>query len=296
MLLALSAVLAFTACTNGQSSTQASNLPTNVSAEAGSLGSAPLETAAAAQGNLQVPVYWIGRTKTKAALYREFLPLESGADPIQTAVQLMTSSKPLDPDYSSPWSKPSKFAASLSDKNVITVDLSADAFSKSIDNTTAQLAIQELVYTVTGAAANAGLVDSNQVVQVSILVDGHTDFMAFDQVKLDRPISRDATVQAPIWVISPQQGAVFNSGVITVTGLASVNLSKLNWLIQRIEPGGGRQSYQSGSTALQKTTKQGNFSFSISPPPGNYELVVFHADSSASASQADPDSKAFSVR
>lgn len=284
------------ACTDEQSKTEASNLPNNVSAETGTIGSAPLETAQAAQVNLQVPVYWIGRTKTKAALYREFLPIDAGADPIQTAVQLMTSTKPLDPDYSTPWSKPSKIAASLSDKNVITVDLSADAFSKSSDNATAQLAIQELVYTVTGAAANAGLVDANQALQVSILVDGHTDYLAFDQVRLDRPISRDATVQAPIWIIEPQQGAESSSGPIAVSGLAMVQAASLGWSVQRVEPGGGKVNYQSGKTPLQKSTQKGNFSFAINPPPGNYELEVFWTDPAAPGVRSDVDSKAFTVR
>ncbi|WP_394937905.1 GerMN domain-containing protein [Psychromicrobium sp. YIM B11713] len=274
-------------------STQASDLPDTSSSESGAFGSAPLETA---QASTKVPVYWIGRVDGKSALYREFLPADPGSDPIQSALQLMTGGKPLDPDYSTPWSKASKIATSISAKNVITVDLSADAFAKQTDNATAQLAIQELVYTATGAAANAGLIDSDQSIQVSLLVDGHTNFAAFDQVKLDRPISRNPSTQAPIWIIDPQQGMVFSGGSITVDGLGPTSSQNLQWSVQRVEPAGGKVNYQSGTTPIKPNAQGGNFEFVLNPPPGNYELLVYRSDPSGNDAMLDLDSKAFTVR
>lgn len=253
----------------------------------------PLETA---QSNSnKVPVYWLGG-KNKNFLYREFLRLESGDDPIRAALQLMTSSKPLDPSYSTPWSKASKIAASVSARGAITVDISADAFATKVDNATAQLAIQQLVYTATAAAANAGLVDSGQSVQVTVLVDGHTDFSAFDQVKLDRPLTRDSSVQGPIWVTDPQQSAVFESNSVNVGGRSLLGSGTLEWQLFTLEPSGMKSFSQKGSATLATSSPAGNFAFSLDLPPGSYQLEVFTVNPAAPQEQTDLESKSFKVK
>ncbi|NYE94379.1 spore germination protein GerM [Psychromicrobium silvestre] len=293
LLAALVCVLFLAACGQASSLGSATNVPTNASADVGTAGVSSLETA---ESSAEVPVYWLGHSNDKSALYREFLPLEAGADPIQAALQLMTSGKPLDPDYSTPWSKASKIAASISANNVITVDISADAFNQRIDNPTAQLAVQELVYTATGAAANAGLISSNQSVQVSILVDGHTDFMAFDQVKLDRTLSRDASVQAPIWIIYPQQGTTVQNGPIDVTGVGPVGATTVKWTVVRVDPAGGKADYQSGTTPVLTEDPNRSFAFSINPPPGQYDLLVYSVDPRQPSVRLNMDSKSFTVK
>ena len=99
----------------------------------------------------------------------------------------MMSEKPLDPDFFTPWQNPRKLATSISGKNVITVDVSADAFNSNLDADMANRAVQQLVYTATAAGASSGLIDSGQQIQVVILVDGHTDYMAFNHVRLGSP-------------------------------------------------------------------------------------------------------------
>ncbi len=118
----------------------------------------------------------------------------------------MMSEKPLDPDFFTPWQNPKKLTTSISGKNVITVDVSPDAFNSNLDADMAQRAIQQLVYTATAAGASSGLIDSGQQIQVVILVDGHTDYLAFDHVKLGTPMPARMGMVAPVWIIDPQEG------------------------------------------------------------------------------------------
>ncbi|GAA1050415.1 GerMN domain-containing protein [Arthrobacter russicus] len=252
----------------------------------------PIETA---QANNKVPVYWLGAAN-RGFLYREFLRLNSGDDPIRAALQLMTSTKPLDPRYMTPWSKASKIAASVSGRTSITVDLSADAFAGKVSNETAQLAVQQLVYTATAAASNAGLVDSGQNVQVTVLVDGHTDFNAFDQVKLDRPLTRDAGVQAPIWIIDPQQGAVFESNTVNIGGRASLSSGSLQWELYLVDAQGVPGLAQKGSASSAAAAQAGNFAFSLDLPSGKYQLKVFGTDSNNPSAQLYLEDKTFTVK
>ncbi|BAS12133.1 hypothetical protein AHiyo8_04360 [Arthrobacter sp. Hiyo8] len=137
---------------------------------------APLETT---QASNKIPVYWIGRSDTDTFLYREFRDNPGNENPITTALRIMMSQKPLDHDFFTPWQNPGSLATSISGKNVVTVDVSRDAFNSNLDAGMAQRAVQELVYTATAAAASSGLIDSGQQIKVTILVDGHTDYMAF---------------------------------------------------------------------------------------------------------------------
>jgi hypothetical protein len=67
-------------------------------------------------------------------LYREFRDVSSDGKPVITrALRVMMSEKPLDPDFFTPWQNPKKLATSISGKNVITVDISADAFNSNLD-------------------------------------------------------------------------------------------------------------------------------------------------------------------
>jgi len=250
--------------------------------------SAPLETALSAS---KVPVYWLGHSNNDIYLYREFLPGGNNADPIQTALQGMTSQKPLDADYFTPWKKASTLSASISAKNVITVDISSDAFSTGVDEGIAKRAIQQLVYTATAAAANAGLIDSNQSVQVVILVDGHTDYQAFGKVKLDKPLTREGSYVAPVWIIDPQDSETVPDPV-KVDGRGISADGKLSWQLLKTDSSGSKSVYLSGSTPVAAGASQlGTFSFTVAPPPGTYELRVFVKDPADPTAQPGVDSK-----
>ncbi|WP_285724545.1 GerMN domain-containing protein [Psychromicrobium xiongbiense] len=282
--LALACSLA--ACTATTPAVSSNSAPVVVTGTQAS--NAPQESTQAAP---IVPVYWIGRSDGAKVLYREFLPLAPGADPIKTAIEKMTGSKPLDPDYSTPWSKASKVTASISASGGITVDLSADAFNTSLDESTARLALQQLVYTATAAATNAGLLDTGTNIPVSVLVDGHTGFLAFDRVKLDGPLIRDRTAPAPLWIINPQQGQQYKGRPQTLTGRTTNTSGPVSWSVVARDTSAIIQT----GTAPAADPTTGSFTITLTLPPGSYRLEMFWTSADSPTTKHGLDTKDFTV-
>ncbi|MCZ2402687.1 GerMN domain-containing protein [Paenarthrobacter sp. Z7-10] len=267
--------------------------PSSSTTPTSAVTSAPLETT---QSSAKIPVYWLGHSNSDVFLYREFLPVNGNGDPIQAALMAMTSQKPLDGDYFTPWKKPSKLGASISAKNVITVDISADAFSNDVDEGIARRAIQQLVYTATAAAANAGLIDDNSSIQVVILVDGHTDYEAFGKVPLSGPLVREGSFLAPVWVIDPQEGTRQNSPV-KVDGRGISADGQLMWQLLKSDAKGHQSVYLSGSTDISSGSGQlGDFGFTVKPVPGSYELKVYAADPAHPMAKSGVETKKLEVK
>ncbi|MCC9174581.1 GerMN domain-containing protein [Arthrobacter sp. zg-Y179] len=224
-----------------------------------------------------MPVYWLGRNDSTVSLYREFLHSDNTGDPIGEAVQAMTADKPLDQDYFTPWHAADSVTASISSKNVITVDISSDAFKGSLDSGMAHRAVQQLVYTATAAAANADLTTVGQESSVAILVDGKEGYRAFGHVPLEEPLNRDPALVAPIWVIDPQESEIRGTDV-EVSGTAVAQTTELHWRAEPIvdgRPSSGAAA--SGSVELDKAPgKTGEFSFTASLAPGEYSLRVYY--------------------
>ncbi|XAS62643.1 GerMN domain-containing protein [Pseudarthrobacter sp. So.54] len=233
--------------------------------------SAPLETS---QASNKAPVYWIGRSNDSTFLYREFRDVPEEDNPVTRALRVMMSQKPLDPDFFTPWQNPKKLASSISGKNVITVDLSADAFNSNVDPAMAERAVQQLVYTASAAAASAGLIDAGQLVQVVVLVDGHTDYVAFNHVRLGSPTSRSAGMVAPVWIIDPQEGTTLADGAIKISGRSTAAGGKLRWDILRIDGSVETQYLNGTATASAEAGQAGTFSISANLGPGSYEVRV----------------------
>lgn len=251
----------------------------------------PLETT---QASSKVPVYWIGRNGNGVALHREFRDNPGTENPITTALRTMMTAKPLDHDFFTPWQEPSDLATSISGKNVVTVDVSRDAFNSNLDAGMAQLAVQQLVYTATAAAASSGLIDSGQQIQVVILVDGHKDFMAFGQVKLGAPMVRDASKVAPVWIIDPQEDLTLAGGPVKFNGRATIEGAKLNWQLFREAVNGEKALYLDGATTASAVPGQGGtFSFTVSLGTGRYELRV--SLPAQAGEPASTDTRSFNV-
>ncbi|HET7414197.1 MAG TPA: GerMN domain-containing protein [Arthrobacter sp.] len=274
-------------------------IPTKIEAPAAdvhssALTSMPLESAKTAA---QTPVYWLGESARSVYLYREFREVENRGDPITTAIAAMTTEQPLDDDYFNPWQPASSIAASVSPDGVITVDISADAFTRPLDAGMAQRAVQQLVYTATAAAASSGLISEDEQIQVVILVDGHTGYRAFGHVRLGEPMVRDASLVAPVWVIDPQDGTVFDGHKVTINGRGVARDNTLGWEITAVGSTMSRPAAEpmTGSVKLGQDNA-GTFNFSVTLPKGNYELRVFQGDPGATRSQQRfVDSKDFAV-
>ena len=208
----------------------------------------------------------------------------------------MMSQKPLDPDFFTPWQNPKKLATSISGKNVITVDMSADAFNSNVDPAMAERAVQQLVYTATAAAASAGLIDTGQQIQVVVLVDGHTDYVAFNHVRLGSPTSRSVGMVAPVWIIDPQEGTSVEDGAVKVSGRSTAPGGELRWEILRID-GSVKTSYLNGTvTASAEAGQSGAFSLSVNLGPGNYEVRVSQLEEGNPAEDLNVDTRGFTVK
>jgi hypothetical protein len=256
--------------------------------------SAPLETT---QSSNKAPVYWIGRSNTNVFLYREFRDVPEQENPVTRALRAMMSEKPLDPDFFTPWQNPRQLATSISGKDVITVDVSEDAFNSNLDADMAARAIQQLVYTATAAAASSGLVDSGQQIRVRILVDGHTDYVAFNHVQLGSLMARTSGLVAPVWIIDPQENVEVGDGSVKITGRSTLAGSKLRWQILRSEDDGNKTPFLTGeTTAAADPPQAGLFTLALTLPEGDYELRVAQASTSEGQQDSSEDTRGFKVR
>jgi spore germination protein GerM len=297
LLLVLPAALTLSGCVaTPQSGITNSDAPSALSGPASPgapTTSAPLETT---QASNKAPVYWIGRSNDNMFLYREFREVPEQDNPVTRALRVMMSQKPLDPDFFTPWQNPNKLASSISGKNVITVDVSPDAFNSNVDAGMAERAIQQLVYTATAAGASAGLIDAGQQVQVVVLVDGHTDYVAFNHVRLGAPTSRSAGMVAPVWIIDPQEATSLPDGAVKVSGRSTVPGGKLRWEILRVD-GSTKTTYLNGTTtAAADAAQPGAFSLSVNLGPGNYEVRVSQLEDGNPAQYLNVDTRGFSVK
>jgi spore germination protein GerM len=297
-MLVLPAVMVLSACvaTPQPAASSGGATPQSVtgSASAGVPStSAPLETT---QASNKAPVYWIGRSNEYVFLYREFRDVPEQENPVTRALRAMMSDKPLDPDFFTPWQDPKKLATSISGKNVITVDVSQDAFNSNLDENMAQRAVQQLVYTATAAGASSGLVDSGQQIQVVVLVDGHTDYLAFNHVRLGSPMSRAAGMVAPVWIIDPQEGTAVPDGSVKISGRSTLPGAKLRWKILKVSGSTDKTAYQAGDvTASTEQAQSGLFALNVNLAPGNYEVRVSQIDPSATDREMNVDSRSFKV-
>jgi hypothetical protein len=279
----------------GQTSMPVPTAPTAASSPL--VSSAPVETLRSSELS---PVYWLGTTADNVFLYREYRQAENLGDPITTAVAALTRLHPLDPDYFNPLSPASKVGASITNGSVITLDISSDAFDRRVDAGIAERAVQQLVYTATAAAANAGLSNPDNPLEVVILVDGHHGYKAFGHVPLGEPMGRDSSLAAPVWIIDPAQGAT-SDGRVEVFGRGVAFESQLRWQIYRVS---GAKEVSEGKLVKAGTVsvdapagETGEYKFSQKLDPGTYQLYVFHEDvSGRTEERQNPDSKLFTIK
>ena len=301
-LAGILAVFLLTGCIAEPAASPSSTLTSGVPATGGTVAggtpgapttSAPLETT---QSSNKAPVYWIGRTGSDVFLYREFRDVPEQENPVTRALRSMMADKPLDPDFFSPWQDPDELATSISGKDVITVDVSEDAFNSNLDADMAARAVQQLVYTATAAAASSGLIDSGQQIRVRILVDGHTDYVAFDHVQLGDLMTRAPGMAAPLWIIDPQENVEVANGSVKITGRSTLPGGKLRWQILRAEEGSSKAPFLTGeTTAAAEAGASGVFTLALSLPPGDYELRVAQAGVGDGPDQHE-DTRSFNVR
>lgn len=165
----------------------------------------PTAQAAAVQAVVRsAPLYYVGRADGK--LYREYRDLPSTASLSRTGVEALITLVPLDPDYVSLWT--GKYQGSKLRNGVLTVDLSADAYS-SIEPTKQQAAIEQMVYTMSELLERPGLV-------VQFQADGSPAPAPFNKPQGYR---RHGLGPMPgLWITSPRNQDLTPVGTLSIQG------------------------------------------------------------------------------
>jgi hypothetical protein len=224
-----------------------------------------------------LPVYYLGPSTVEDRLYREYHVFPgTGLAPeqaVRTAVQAMLSRPADDPDYRSPWPASSTVGpVTIDGTGVATVDLvdaaGGTAFDGTVDGLTAQLAVQQLVYTVT--AAVPATATSTGVTGVRLLLDGQPATTLWGRATASGVLLRGpaADVLAPIWIIDPQQGTRqgrrFQVHVAGIVFEATMRLRVLD---------------QTGTVVADQTVHlaggapaQGTATVDLALPPGTYTI------------------------
>lgn len=150
------------------------------------------------------PIYYVGRTDGK--LYREYRDLPSTSSLSRTGIESLITLVPLDPDYVSLWT--GKYQGSKLRNGVLTVDLSADAYS-GIEPAKQEAAIEQMVYTMSELLERPGLV-------VQFQADGSPAPAPFNKPQGYR---RHGLGPMPgLWITSPRNQDVTPAGTLSIQG------------------------------------------------------------------------------
>ncbi|MHB8297014.1 MAG: Gmad2 immunoglobulin-like domain-containing protein [Dermatophilaceae bacterium] len=238
-----------------------------------------------------IPIYWTAESRRSFALCREFREVPDTGGPISSALSAMTSLKPLDPGYMTPW-RPASRATVTQKSKAIMVDLSSDAFANTqVGSEVADRAVQQLVYTATAAAQQAGTPAST----VKITVDGAA-FDAWGAIRLGEAMQRApmSAVQAQTWVTSPQEGEDLPAGTVTFKGFGTSFEASFVWEVRD----------ESGAVVAKGFTMGGSgdgtfgeLTFTAKLTPCRYTVEVAGDDASGGAEGpgAAKDDKSFTV-
>ncbi|WP_407344722.1 Gmad2 immunoglobulin-like domain-containing protein [Pengzhenrongella phosphoraccumulans] len=235
---------------------------------------------------ITVPVYYATDTGTDLKLVREFRALPDAGGPALTAAQAVLAGEPLDPDYTGLWDPAGTVLGIDESSGQIEVDLSAEATTTTTGSAGAELAVQALVYAVTGALQTDE--------PVRILVEGEPVDELFGVLDVRQPIARadPLSVRLLVQFNDPNEGDVVGSPV-AVSGEAAVFEATLPW---RVETPDGAV-VQAGVTQTAEGQTFSPFSFEVSLEPGEYVVIITEDDPSDGAGgPLQSDSRGFVVQ
>ncbi|MGW7686114.1 Gmad2 immunoglobulin-like domain-containing protein [Kribbella sp. NPDC054772] len=240
-----------------------------------------------AVSNALVPVYWMGqqigaRKKTATRLYRTWAKV-SGR-PAEEAVRIMTTKRPDDPDYFTVWRGAAVNTVTRSN-GLVTVDFK-QLPKTTLDADVAQVATQQLVYTVQGA-----LKDDQTPIQVT--QGGQSVPKLFGQVDATAPLGRAqaADVQAFVWIESPAEAQVLGEDQVTVQGVANTFEATVNYQATNLKTRETKKSF----TSTKEGMKFSPYAFQLTLSPGPWQISVYLV-SAADGTITDTDSKSILVK
>lgn len=251
----------------------------------------------------RVPAYYLGEVsypqgengemQTAFRLYREWHEVNAASTPASVAAAAVEQMfQPAnDPDYASAWSDAIQVKSVGHEGGIITIDLTGPVQDSSVGAEAAELALQQLVYTVQGALAV--MAEPHATDPVRILVDGSPISDLWGHVDASEPIARakaTGTV-APIWITEPTDGQAV-SMPFTVKGVAQVFEATVSWRVLKdgVEVDSGFTNASEGAPAF------GDYSFELKGlDPGQYVLEVFES-SALDGSPTFVDTKTITVQ
>ncbi|HIT75442.1 MAG TPA: GerMN domain-containing protein [Candidatus Avipropionibacterium avicola] len=215
-----------------------------------------------------VPVFWIGQNER---LFREFHPAEAttASSRAGAAIELMLgAADPLDPDYHrGPWQAATGVSVAR-DGDALTVDLPSEAFTDDeVSEDLARAALQQIVFTATGAAQSPG--------PVTILIDGQPA-KAWDVIDVGQPMERDPHARASVWIHDPQEGQEKPAGPITITGDGTAFEGNVLWRVERADG----TLFDEGFMNTGANGEYDSFEFTVDLEPGTYLVRVTAPDMS----------------
>ncbi len=260
---------------------------------------APSETPSGTEppaGTVALPVYLVGDTVAGPRLFREFHDTSVGAgwpERLLAALRQSAGGNAQDPDFRSAWSGTGgqivKADVDEAEGRILLgveggEDLGQLPAETSPDE--ARLAVQQLVYT------------AQAVVQQRLpVVFSDADGVALDSL-LGVDVSPQASaapaleVQAPVWVIAPQDGEEVGR-TFTVDGRGAFFEANVSWQLL----GQDGAVVDEGFATAQECCTLSPYSFEVTAAPGDYVLRVYDADVSGGEGPGEQeDTKRVTVR
>jgi hypothetical protein len=226
--------------------------PTGISGP-GTQRTAPRIPAPLPGGPAGIPVYVLGGTSAGPRLYREFRAGDR-ADPIRAAVDALAV-PPADPDYRSAW-----LGVPAALRRTGTTETVTFAAAPALAGAGAEMAVQQVVYTVTAADPD--------VTTVRVVAPGLPPALTATAVHR----AGELDVLAPVWVLAPADGGATGAPV-TVSGTASVFEATVRIEVRR----GSAVVARTTATASAGAPRRGDWSATVSVPPGDYVIAAFES-------------------
>ena len=253
-----------------------------------------------AAGPTALPVYVVADTPTGPRLFREFRPAPAGTGDttgarLAAALQLSVAGTTADPEYRSDWLEigDGDHAVTAEDRTggsggiVVRFDDAADVAERPGDMAagTARLAVQQLVYTAQAVVQQrvpVTFTDASGQPLSTLLGEADTTVEAAPALE----------VQAPVWVISPQDGQEVGR-TFAVEGRGAFFEANVSWQLLDTEG----TVVKDGFTTARECCTLAPYAFEVTAPPGDYVLRVYSADVSGGEGPGEPeDTKRITVR
>lgn len=270
-----------TACSGGGGPEPSATSATSATPSSSPMTDTPSATAGPTSEPIEVTAYFLAETPLGPRLVSEVLVAEG--DPLEAAVAAMLAG-PGDDDTRSEWNPATRVLGVSREGDEIVVDLSDEARAASVSPDEAALMVQQLVYTVTGAA-------NDPEAAVRLLIDGGPPGTLWGAVEWDSAVTRadPREVRALVQILSPLEAEQVTSLEVTVSGEAAG--STVLWVVRTA----AGAEVASGTAMVEDVDSGlGVFAFVVPLPPGRY-VVEVSEDPSAAEGEPMSDDRRFSV-